>query len=184
MQQFPDYSLLQTLALPPCSLSLSIWIAILYILYSACPCPQSNCQRMSSYSRQSSTSSNVSTSGTSSFQVGRERQRQPEMELFRWVEILFWYIVCLKIWLQNHGQVSSRTRFCRQNLNIPSKNKDLTTTVYLCIYLCIYYKTAIVNKPITNWAVWRQLFPTAVSISLFFDSMSKKKKRTKNFINM
>jgi len=37
---------------------------------------------MSSYSRQSSTNSNVSTSGTSSFQVGRERQRQPEMELF------------------------------------------------------------------------------------------------------
>ena len=87
IQQFPYYSLLQTLALPPCSLSLSIWIAILYILYSACPCPQSNCQRMSSYSRQSSTSSNVSTAGTSSFQVGRERQRQPEMELFRWVEI-------------------------------------------------------------------------------------------------
>merc|ERR1712010_423374 len=43
---------------------------------------KSNCQRMSSYSRQSSTSSNVSTAGTSSFQVGRERQRQPEMELF------------------------------------------------------------------------------------------------------
>jgi len=37
---------------------------------------------MSSYSRQSSTSSNVSTAGTSSFQVERERQRQPEMELF------------------------------------------------------------------------------------------------------
>jgi hypothetical protein len=37
---------------------------------------------MSSYSRQSSTSSNVSNAGTSSFQVGRERQRQPEMELF------------------------------------------------------------------------------------------------------
>ena len=47
-----------------------------------------NCQRMSSYSRQSSTSSNVSTAGTSSFQVGRERQRQPEMELFRWVLLL------------------------------------------------------------------------------------------------
>merc|ERR1712088_425846 len=43
---------------------------------------KSNCQRMSSYSRQSSTSSNVSNAGTSSFQVGRERQRQPEMELF------------------------------------------------------------------------------------------------------
>jgi len=37
---------------------------------------------MSSYSRQSSTSSSVSAAGTSSFQVGRERQRQPEMELF------------------------------------------------------------------------------------------------------
>jgi len=37
---------------------------------------------MSSYSRQSSTSSSVSTAGTSSFQVGRDRQRQPEMELF------------------------------------------------------------------------------------------------------
>lgn len=37
---------------------------------------------MSSYSRQSSTGSNVSNAGTSSFLVGRERQRQPEMELF------------------------------------------------------------------------------------------------------
>jgi len=37
---------------------------------------------MSSYSRQSSTTSSVSTAGTSSFQVGRDRQRQPEMELF------------------------------------------------------------------------------------------------------
>jgi len=37
---------------------------------------------MSSYSRQSSTSSSVSAAGTSSFQVGREKQRTAEMELF------------------------------------------------------------------------------------------------------
>jgi len=37
---------------------------------------------MSSYSRQSSTNSNVSNAGTSSFLVGRDRQRQPEMEFF------------------------------------------------------------------------------------------------------
>jgi len=41
-------------------------------------------QIMSSYSRQSSTASNTSNSsaGTSSFLVGRDRQRQPEMEFF------------------------------------------------------------------------------------------------------
>ena len=46
-------------------------------------------QIMSSYSRQSSTASNTSNSsaGTSSFLVGRDRQRQPEMEFFRYVNL-------------------------------------------------------------------------------------------------
>lgn len=86
----------------------------------------------------------------------------------------------MKTWCQNHRQVSSRTRFCRQYSNLPtyvSEDKDVTKTAYLCIYLCIYYQTAIVNKPITNWAVWRQLFPTAVSISLFFFWLNAKKEK-------
>lgn len=46
--------------------------------------PAEKKQIMSSYSRQSSTASNTSSSsaGTSSFLVGRDRQRQPEMEFF------------------------------------------------------------------------------------------------------